>query len=206
MKLTLTPDELNAYYGELHAANAAFNEHYPGDSSDRQQVHTVYGGANLFKAAFAGKLGEVALKTLETYAANYQVFARVLGLPGAETLPTSPIEIDSLTRALETNPEQVREVKPAAWLAFTVYKRVLKKLQSEPIEDNRIDFEDGYGNRPDDEEDGHAMAAADEVAKGMREGVLSPFIGIRVKTFSDECKVRSIRTLDLFLTRLAEQT
>ncbi|MCM8594967.1 DUF6986 family protein [Accumulibacter sp.] len=206
MKLTLTPDDLAACYNELHEANAAFKEHYPGDSSDRQQVHTVYGGANLFKAGFAAKLGEVALRTLETYAPNYHVFARVLGLPGAETLPTNPLEILSLTRALETNPEQVREVKQAAWLAFTVYKRVLRKLQSEPIEDNRIDFEDGYGNRPDDEEDGHAVAAADEVAKGMRDGLLSPFIGIRVKTFSDECKVRSIRTLDIFLTRLAEQT
>lgn len=206
MKLTLTPDELNAYYGELHDSNAAFKSIYPADSSDRQPVHTVYGGANLFKAGFAGKLGEVALKTLDTYAPNYHVFARVLGLPGAETLPTNPVEVESLTRALETNPEQVREVKQAAWLAFTVYKRVVHKLQTEAIEDNRIDFEDGYGNRPDDEEDGHAVAAADEVAKGMSENMLSPFIGIRVKTFSDECKVRSIRTLDIFLTRLAERT
>jgi len=206
MKLTLTPDELNAYYSELHDSNADFKSHYPADSFERQPVHTVYGGANLFKAGFAGKLGEVALKTLDTYAPNYHVFARVLGLPGADALPTNPIYIESLTRALETNPEYVREIKPAAWLAFTVYNRVLKKLQSEPIEDNRIDFEDGYGNRPDDEEDGHAVAAADEVAKGMSENLLSPFIGIRVKTFSDECKLRSIRTLDIFLTRLAEKT
>jgi hypothetical protein len=49
----------------------------------------------------------------------------------------------------------------------------VKKLQTEPIEDNRIDFEDGYGNRPDDEEDGHAVAAADEVAKGMSEASCS---------------------------------
>ena len=206
MKLTLTPDELNAYYGELHDANADFKVHYPGDSSDRQQVHTVYGGANLFKAGFAAKLGEVALRMLETYAPNYHVFARVLGLPGADTLPTNPAEIASLTRALEKNPGEVREVKQAAWLAYTVYNRVVNKLKSEPIEDNRIDFEDGYGNRPDDEEDGHALAAADEVAKGMSENLLSPFIGIRVKTFSDECKVRSMRTLDIFLTRLAEKT
>ena len=206
MKLTLNADELSAYYSELHDANAAFGAHYPADSADRQPVHTVYGGANLFKAGFAAKLGEVALKTLETYAPNYHVFARVLCLPGAETLPTNTAEIASLTRALETNPEQVREIKQAAWLAFTVYNRVLKKLRTEPIEDNRIDFEDGYGNRPDDEEDGHAIAAADEVAKGMSENLLSPFIGIRVKTFSDECKVRSIRTLDIFLTRLAEKT
>jgi len=206
MKLTLNPDEMNAYCSELHESNEAFRSHYPADSSERQQVHTVYGGANLFKAGFAAKLGEVALKTLDTYAPSYHVFARVLGLPGADTLPTNPVELASLTRALETNPDQVREIKQAAWLAFTVYNRVVKKLQSEPIEDNRIDFEDGYGNRPDDEEDGHALSAADEVAKGMSENLLSPFIGIRVKTFSDECKVRSMRTLDIFLTRLAEKT
>ena len=206
MKLTLTNDELNAYCSELHESNAVFKSEYPADSFERQPVHTVYGGANLFKAGFAAKLGEAALKTLDTYAPNYHVFARVLGLPGAETLPTNRTELESLTRALETNPEQVREVKQAAWLAFTVYNRVVKKLKSEPIEDNRVDFEDGYGNRPDDEEDAHAAAAADEIAKGMGENLLSPFIGIRIKTFSDECKVRSIRTLDIFLTRLAEKT
>ncbi len=206
MKLTLTPDEMNAYCSELHESNETFRVHYPADSYERQPVHTVYGGANLFKAGFAAKLGEVALKTLDTYAPSYHVFARVLGLPGAGTLPTNPVELKSLTRALESNPAQVCEIKPAAWLAFTVYNRVLKKLQSEPIEDNRIDFEDGYGNRPDDEEDGHAVSAADEVAKGMSENLLSPFIGIRVKTFSDECKVRSMRTLDIFLSRLAEKT
>ena len=37
-----------------------------------------------------------------------------------------------------------------------------------PVEDFRIDFEDGYGNRPDDEEDGHAAAAAQQVAAGVR--------------------------------------
>lgn len=206
MKLSLTNDELNSYYNELHAANADFKVHYPADSFERQPVHTVYGGANLFKAGFAGKLGEVALKMVDTYAPNYLVFARALGLPGAEILPTNPVYQRSLTRALEENPEQVRGVKPAAWLAYTVFNRVIKKLQNEPIEDNRIDFEDGYGNRPDQEEDGHAAAAAEEVAKGMRDKVLSPFIGIRIKTFSDECKVRSIRTLDIFLTRLAELT
>ncbi|HMW17842.1 MAG TPA: phosphoenolpyruvate kinase [Accumulibacter sp.] len=206
MKLSLTDDELNAYYSELHAANADFKGHYPADSFERQPVHTVYGGANLFKAGFAGKLGEVALKMIDTYAPNYLVFARALGLPGAEILPTNPVYQRSLTQALEENPEQVRGVKPAAWLAYTVFNRVVKKLQSEPIEDNRIDFEDGYGNRPDQEEDTHAAAAAEEVAKGMRDKVLSPFIGIRIKTFSDECKVRSIRTLDIFLTRLAELT
>ena len=41
-----------------------------------------------------------------------------------------------------------------------------EKLQREPVEDFRIDFEDGYGNRPDEEEDNHAALAATEVPKG----------------------------------------
>lgn len=60
MELTLTHDELNAYYSELHDSNAAFKCHYPADSFERQQVHTVYGGANLFKAGSGAKLGELA--------------------------------------------------------------------------------------------------------------------------------------------------
>lgn len=206
MKFTLTPDEVHAYCQELAQSNGEFKSHYPADSFERQPVHTVYGGANLFKAGFASKLGDLALKTLDTYAPNYGVFARALGLPGADTLPANSIELAGLTRALEENADKVRVSNPPAWLAYTVYNRVLHKLKTEAIEDNRIDFEDGYGNRPDAEEDGHAVQAADEVAQGMADKILSPFIGIRVKTFSDECKARSIRTLDIFLTRLAEKT
>ena len=51
-------------------------------------------------------------------------------------------------------------------LAPAIHARVLDKLRREPVEDFRIDFEDGYGNRPDAEEDGHAVAAAREVATG----------------------------------------
>lgn len=206
MKFTLTTDEMNAYSQDLALSNGEFKSHYPADSFERQPVHTVYGGANLFKAGFATKLGDIALKTLDTYAPNYSVFARALGLPGADTLPANSIELAGLTKALEEDADKVRISNPPAWLAFTVYNRVLHKLKTEAIEDNRIDFEDGYGNRPDDEEDGHAASAADEVAKGMADKVLPPFIGIRIKTFSDECKARSIRTLDIFLTRLAEKT
>jgi hypothetical protein len=206
MTLTLTPDEVQTYCKALSDSNADFKAHYPADSSDRQPVHTVYGGANLFKSGFSAKLGDIALKTLDTYAPNFGSFARVLDLPGAQTLPGNSIELAGLAAALQANPEQVRQSNPPAWLAYTVFNRVVAKLRSEPIEDNRIDFEDGYGNRPDAEEDGHAANAADEVAKGMADGTLSPFIGIRIKTFSDECKARSIRTLDIFLTRLAEKT
>ena len=86
----------------------------------------------------------------------------------------------------------------------TIYQRVREKLNSEPIEDFRIDFEDGYGNRPDAEEDHHAQVVAAEVAKGMKEGTLSPFIGMRIKPLNEELRGRSIRTLDLVTTALVE--
>lgn len=86
----------------------------------------------------------------------------------------------------------------------TIDKRVRDKLSREPIEDFRIDFEDGYGNRPDAEEDGHAAAVAREVAKGMNDGTLSPFIGMRIKPLNEELRGRSIRTLDLVVTALVE--
>jgi citrate lyase beta subunit len=83
-------------------------------------------------------------------------------------------------------------------------KRVREKLAREPIEDFRIDFEDGYGNRPDSEEDHHAHVVADELVKGMRATTLSPFIGMRVKPLNEELRARSIRTLDLVITALVE--
>ena len=86
----------------------------------------------------------------------------------------------------------------------TIHARVGGKLDREPIEDFRIDFEDGYGNRPDAEEDGHAALVAREVSKGMRDGTLPPFIGIRVKPLNEELRGRSIRTLDLVMTALVE--
>src|ERR1043166_4744797 len=56
----------------------------------------------------------------------------------------------------------------------TIHARVESKLAREPVEDFRIDFEDGYGNRPDLEEDHHAGAAAAELSRGMRAGTLPP--------------------------------
>src|SRR6476646_9908579 len=57
-------------------------------------------------------------------------------------------------------------------LAARIHPRVLDKLTREPIEDFRLDFEDGFGNRPDAEEDGFAQSAAEEVAAGFAAGSL----------------------------------
>jgi citrate lyase beta subunit len=91
-------------------------------------------------------------------------------------------------------------------LADRIYPRVIDKLTREPVEDLRIDFEDGFGHRPDQEEDGHALRAANEVALGLSAGTLPPAIGIRIKPLNEELKRRSLRTFDLFLTRLLERS
>ncbi|HEV8325571.1 MAG TPA: phosphoenolpyruvate kinase, partial [Myxococcota bacterium] len=87
-------------------------------------------------------------------------------------------------------------------LAGRIYPRVVDKLTREAVEDFRIDFEDGFGNRTDAEEDGHAEAAARETAKGRAAGTLPPFIGIRLKPFTEELRERSLRTLDVFVSTL----
>ena len=90
--------------------------------------------------------------------------------------------------------------------AETVRMRVIEKLRREPVEDYRVDFEDGYGTRPDAEEDAAALSSAAEVAKGLAEGTLPPFIGVRVKALGEETKARGIRTLDLFMGALLEKS
>lgn len=85
-----------------------------------------------------------------------------------------------------------------------LYARLRDKLRREAVEDYRIDFEDGYGNRTDAEEDQHAGVVAEELSRGMRDGSLPAFIGLRVKPLTEELRQRSIRTLDLVLTALAD--
>jgi citrate lyase beta subunit len=86
-----------------------------------------------------------------------------------------------------------------------VYNRVIKKLKTEPVEDFRIDFEDGYGVRPD-EEDESATTAAIEAAKAFLNNSLSPFFGIRIKPLSKEFKKRAKKTLTIFLSTLVKNT
>jgi len=206
MQLTLNNDDTKKILEDLAAANAQFKKDYPGDSSDRQPVHTVYGGANLFKAGSAKKLGSLGQRALDTFSPNFSVFADILGFPGADRLPGTTAGLSDLQAALEKDAAAVRATNPDAWLAHTIYDRVVNKLATEPIEDSRIDFEDGYGNRPDEEEDGHAISASLEAARAMEEGTIPPFIGIRIKPFTEECRQRGFRTLDLFLTNLNEKS
>lgn len=90
--------------------------------------------------------------------------------------------------------------------ADAVYERVTAKLAREAVEDFRIDFEDGFGSRPDAEEDREAVRAARELGKGFKDGLLPPFVGFRVKSLAAPTAARAVRTADLFLTALAAET
>jgi citrate lyase beta subunit len=169
-RTSLPEKKLAKALDRIDRAQTRFSRRYPGDSGARQAVHTVYGGAHLFTAETPKKLGELALKSLATYAPDAATLAEALGIRGD--------------------------------LAPKVYERVREKLSREAVEDFRIDFEDGYGNRPDDEEDGHATTAAQQVAAAMVAGSLPPFIGIRIKPLTRELAPRSLRTLDIFLTEV----
>jgi citrate lyase beta subunit len=87
-------------------------------------------------------------------------------------------------------------------LAEEVHTRVRAKLEREPVEDLRIDFEDGYGPRPDAEEDEAAVRAARLTAQAGADGTAPPYTGIRAKCMEAAVRDRGIRTLDIFLTGL----
>ena len=173
---SLSRDDLAPIVARLQPVNGHLATRYPGESGARQPVHTVYGGAQLFAADTVPKLGQLARRAMDEYAADAPALADAIGL--------------------STNDDAGMR------LAQSVHERVRGKLQREAVEDFRIDYEDGYGVRPDAEEDGHARAGATAVARAMRENTLSPFIGIRVKPMTAELHARSLRTLDIFLTTL----
>lgn len=202
MKRSLTPESLQDIFAPLKKAHQAFASVYPGPRGDRQPVHTVYGGAHLFRADTSQRLGEKAVASLNEYAPDFVTFAKAIDLPGAESFEFSQDSVNALAKSIQNDPDGARREHRAAWFAYTLYQRVLEKLKREPVEDFRIDFEDGFGNRPDDEEDRYAEAAAGELAKGMQAGSLPPFIGLRIKPFNEELRDRSVRTLDIFLTQL----
>ena len=104
----LLADELRAGADRLRAANNAFAQAHPGESVRRQPVHTVYGGAHLFRSDSAAKLGAVALRTLEQYAPDFTEFARVIGLAGADRLPANPRETAALGRRIELCGDSLR--------------------------------------------------------------------------------------------------
>jgi citrate lyase beta subunit len=142
----------------------------------RTPAHVLYGGAHLYRAGTPAKLAKLARSSMETWGADDMAFASSMGL---------------------------REPGIAGELA----RRVRAKLEDDgAVEKMCIDFEDGYGPRRDDEEDGEAVRTADELAVAMQSSRAGPVIGIRIKALAGLTSQRAKRTLDLFLSTLAAST
>lgn len=175
-RLTLDEGSLGGIFAALERANLDFAARYPGVAMARQPVHTVYGGAQLYKPGAAGKLGRLALAHFDEYAPAASDLGTALGIESA-------------------GPDVIGRI----------HARVRDKLRDEPVEDHRVDFEDGYGTRSDEEEDADAIAAAQAMAAGHLAGDLPAGVGLRIKALTEEAKARSARTLDLFLTTLVQE-
>jgi citrate lyase beta subunit len=115
------------------------------------------------------------------------------GVDARAVLDEHGLSITDLSEPLAEQPD----------IAADVYDRVRAKLEREPVEDLRIDFEDGYGNRPDAQEDADVVAAARALAASVRAGSAAPYHGIRIKSFEAPTRRRGLRTLDLFVGELA---
>ncbi|WP_098456312.1 DUF6986 family protein [Sanguibacter antarcticus] len=89
-------------------------------------------------------------------------------------------------------------------LVAEVAPRVQAKLEAEPIEDLRLDFEDGYGDRGDAAEDEDALAVVRHIATTVADGTAPPFLGIRFKCLEAPTRARGLRTLDLVVSGLVD--
>ena len=102
--------------------------------------------------------------------------------------------IEALCELLGLSGELTEQVGP----------RVLAKLEREPIEDLRVDFEDGYGDHGDAAEDAQVVRAAAELRRARAEGTATPFAGIRFKCLEASTRRRGLRTLDAFVTAMTD--
>jgi citrate lyase beta subunit len=98
-------------------------------------------------------------------------------------------DLAAFARAFGPSPDQ----------APILQARVRAKLATEPVEDLRVDFEDGYGVPGDEQEDADAVAAGRALAAVA---VPPPFLGIRFKSLEAPTRRRGLRTLDLVLGEL----
>jgi len=123
---------------------------------------------------------------------------------GADTVPVWRAQAEAALSAHAADPATLAAVtgaRPA--LADPVFGHVRRTLVAEPVQDVRIDFEDGYGIRADAEEDDHVAAAVAAVHAARAAGELPRRYGIRAKSLDPAVRDRGLATLDAFLAGLA---
>ena len=84
-------------------------------------------------------------------------------------------------------------------LAAEVAPLVETKLRTEPIEDLRIDFEDGYTEPDETQEMFDASRVAGDLGFSVRDGQAPPFAGLRFKCLEAPTRRRGLRTLNDFV-------
>ena len=162
----------------LTAADAHLASRYPGDDGRRQPVHTVYVPGNRYSATTPADWGSTALAAAQG-AGGLDAVATLVGASGGT----------------DCEPE-------------TLATLVEHKLTTEPIEDLRIDFEDGYrpleGTSDDATEDADVTQAITALRTALDAGTSTPFVGTRFKCFEAGTRARGLRTLDMFVSGLVE--
>ncbi len=167
--------DLNKFAGQisrLERANRAIEaqaQTLATRHAHHQPSHVMYGGAHLFSEKTFSRISELALAAFDHAAPSPDALAELIE--------------ESWDRALTQK----------------LYKKVLKKISTEPLEDYRIDFEDGYGVRSDIEEDQHAISAAKNLVQLSKNAQIPRSVGIRVKPLSMAGMRRSLRTINLFV-------
>src|SRR5258706_4361481 len=81
MNTSFSTESFEKITGRLRSSMSGFAKRYPGESGRRQPVHTVYGGAHLFKSDTAVRLGQLAVRSFEAFAPDAATFAAALDLP-----------------------------------------------------------------------------------------------------------------------------
>jgi citrate lyase beta subunit len=115
--------------------------------------------------------------------------------PGRQPVHTVYIPADKISGFRTWGAEALRTLDEHPF-PFAFEEQVRDKLAREPIEDLRVDFEDGYGVRDDEQED----RAVREAVAVLIDGEKPPFVGLRIKSLEAPTRRRALRTLDLFLS------
>ena len=126
MSQSISSAKKKKLFDKLKKANTDFQKIYPGDRSDRQPVHTVYGGANLFKSDSAKVLGLRALEAFNTYAPDFVSFGKIFGLDGANEISAKKPIATIVKEYNKLSAEQKK--KHPVRLSFEVYNKVINKL------------------------------------------------------------------------------
>ena len=110
MRTSLTARQLRTILTPLEKRLADWARARPGEQPDRQPVHTVYGGAHLFKAKTTPRLGELALESFKTFGKNPVEFALGVGFVAPPEL--TGVDANALANAYASDPELLRQRHP----------------------------------------------------------------------------------------------